>query len=100
MPHGPQSIGNVLAELMARQGYARVQSAHAYEVAWQEAAGPLLAQYTRVGSLRRGALEVIVANSTLVQELGFQRSGLLATLRQRLPNDGIKDLRFRVGAID
>ena len=99
MAHGPQHIGSILSELMARRGYARVQSAAAYDAAWREAAGKLAAEYTRVGSLRRGTLEVIVANSTLVQELGFQKPALLKTLAKLLPDEGIKDVRFRVGTI-
>lgn len=97
---GPQAIGNVLSELMARRGFARVQSVAALEDAWRAAAGPLAAQYTRVGQLRRGALEVVVANSTLVQELGFQKADLLAALAQLLPDETIKNLRFRVGSIE
>ena len=61
----------MLSELMARRGYARVQSAEAYEAAWREAAGPLVAKYSRVGGLRRGTLEVVVANSTLDAGIGF-----------------------------
>ncbi|MEN6407126.1 MAG: DUF721 domain-containing protein [Thermoguttaceae bacterium] len=96
---GPQAIGNVLSELMARRGFARVQSAGAYEAAWREAAGLMIARYTRVGPLRRGTLEIIVANSTLVQELGFQKSQLLKNLAEQLPDEGIEELRFRVGNI-
>ena len=99
MARGPQAIGNVLSELMARRGYARVQSAAEYDAAWGQAAGPLAAQYTRVGGLRRGRLEVVVANSTLMQELGFQKAGLLQSLARLLPDQGIKDLRFRLGVI-
>jgi predicted nucleic acid-binding Zn ribbon protein len=100
MTRGPQTIGNVLSELMSRRGYARVQSAAAYDAAWREAAGALVAQYTRVGAIRRGTLEVIVANSTLVQELGFQKQALLKTLAQLLPDEGIENLRFRAGNIE
>ena len=100
MFRGPQAIGNVLSELMARRGFARVQSAEAVEAAWCEAAGPLAAKYTRVGQRRGVALEVIVANSTLVQELGFQKQELLKTLGELLPDEGIKCLRFRVGNIE
>ena len=100
MNRGPQTIGNVLSELMSRRGYARVQSAAAYDAAWREAAGALVAEYTRVGALRRGTLEVVVANSTLVQELGFQKQTLLTTLAQLLPDEGIQNLRFRVGNIE
>jgi predicted nucleic acid-binding Zn ribbon protein len=99
MRRGPQAIGDVLSELMAQRGYGRVQSAAAYEAAWREAAGPLAAQYTRVGRLSRGTLEVKVANSALVQEFGFQKQELLKTLCGLLPDEGIKNLRFRVGTI-
>jgi predicted nucleic acid-binding Zn ribbon protein len=100
MARGPQTIGNVLSELMSRRGYARVQSAAAYESAWREAAGPLTAAYTRVGQVRRGTLDVVVGNSTLMQELGFQKRGLLRRLGELLPDEGIENLRFRVGVIE
>ena len=100
MPKGPESIGNILAELMARRGFARVQTASVCEDAWRQAAGELAAGYTRVGSVRRGNLEVTVANSTLVQELTFQKRALLQALGELLPDERIRDLRFRLGAID
>jgi len=99
MARGPQHIGNILSELMARRGYARVQSGEEYAVAWREAAGELIAAHSRVGSLRRGTIEVIVANSTLMQELGFQKPVLIKALAELLPNEGIKNIRFRVGTI-
>jgi predicted nucleic acid-binding Zn ribbon protein len=97
---GPKAIGDVLSELMARRGYARVQSAAAYDAAWREAAGPLAAKYTRVGQLRRGTLEVVVANSPLLQELGFQKTEILKSLAALLPDEGIEGLRFRLGNIE
>ena len=100
MKRGPQTIGNVLSELMSRRGYARVQSAATFEAAWNEAAGPLAAKYTRVGPLRRGTLEVVVANSTLVQELGFQKQALLKSLAELLPDEEITNIRFRTGNIE
>ncbi len=71
MPRGPQSIGNVLAELMARRGFARLRSASALQSAWRDAAGELVGRYSRVVGVRRGKLEVIVGHSALVQELTF-----------------------------
>ena len=100
MARGPQQIGSILADLMARRGYARVRSGEAYESAWHQAAGPLVSQYTRVGSVRRGTLEVVVANSTLVQELGFRKTALVRTLAQLLPEEGIENIRFRVGVLE
>ncbi len=100
MPRSPKHIGDVLSELMARRGFARVQSAEQFEAGWREAAGTTIAQYTRPGTLRRGTLEVTVANSTLMQELVFQKPTLLKALAKLLPEERIEDLRFRVGAID
>lgn len=100
MKRGPCAIGEVLSEVMARRGYARVQSAAAYDDAWREAAGPLAANYSRPGTLRRGTLEVIVANSTLMQELGFQKHALLKSLAGLLPDENIENIRFRVGDIE
>ncbi len=92
-------MSSVLADLMARTGFARVQGAAALEAAWREAAGPSAGRFTRVGALRRGKLEVLVANSTYVQELCFQKPALLAALRKALPDQTIADLRFRVGPL-
>jgi predicted nucleic acid-binding Zn ribbon protein len=99
MKTGPQSIGDILSSLMAKQGFARVQSCEALEAAWRDAAGELMAKYTRVGQIRRGTLEILVANSTMLQELGFQKQALLNSLTQLLPDEKIQNLRFRVGNV-
>lgn len=98
-PGGMESIGNILAGLMARKGFARVQGAAALDAAWKQAAGELIAQHTRVGAVRRKKLEILVANSTLVQELGFQKAALLKALKALAPDEPIDDLRFKVGPI-
>ena len=97
---GPQRINNILAELIAKRGFGRVQNAVSYEEAWRQAAGPLAAQYARLGAFKRGTLEVIVANSTLVQELTFQKAGLLEKLKELLPDQGVRGLRFVSGPVD
>jgi predicted nucleic acid-binding Zn ribbon protein len=96
----PKAVGDVLAELMARRGYARQQAAADYSAAWRQAAGELIAAHTRVGSVRRGALEVIVANSVLLQELTFQKPNILSQLGRLLPQERIGNLRLRVGPIE
>jgi hypothetical protein len=95
----PKPIADVLAQLMARRGYAREQSAAAYGEAWRRAVGEPLSSFTQAGLLKRGALEITVANSVLVQELGYQKAEIIAKLCQLLPDQNIRDLRFRVGSI-
>jgi len=96
---GPERIGDILAQLMARRGFAQVQTAAAWETAWRQAAGEMIAKFSRVTAYRGGKLEILVANSVLVQELSFQKPALLASLSRLLPEHAIKDLRFRVGVI-
>jgi predicted nucleic acid-binding Zn ribbon protein len=97
---GPEPIGKIVAELMSQKGFARVQGSAELEEAWQAAAGAAIARFTRVGLLRRGRLEVVVANSVLIQELGFQKPAILEALKEKLPDRSIKDLRFKVGPVE
>jgi hypothetical protein len=52
-----------------------------------------------VAAVRRGKLEILVASSTLAQELTFRKPTLLESLRKSLPDETISELRFRVGPI-
>jgi predicted nucleic acid-binding Zn ribbon protein len=100
MPSGqPQRIGDILSQLMARRGYARIQSGGACADAWREAVGPEMAQFTRATQVRRGVLEVFVSNSTMVQEIGFRKALLIERLAALLPDEHIRDLKLRVGPI-
>lgn len=96
---GPRPIGDLLNELFARRGYGRQQANQNYDEAWREAAGTHLAGKTRVGKVQGGTFEVIAASSTLVQEMTFQKKSLLAQLTQRLPDEQITKLKFRVGNV-
>ena len=96
---GPAKLGDLLAELILRRGYARQQNQSSCEVAWKAVVGEALVRYTRPGQIKRGVLEVTVANSALVQELTFQKQKLVEQLCLQLPDSKIRDLRFRVGPL-
>ena len=96
----PHHVSDVLSELFALRGYARVQADRQLADGWAASAGLLVARQTRVGALRRGVLEILVDNSTLLYELAtYRKATLLADLRDRLPELHLRDLRFRVGAV-
>lgn len=95
----PQAIGDVLSQLMARRGYARLQAQGVLAEAWSTAAGPQLAAVTRAGRIWQGVLEVTATSSVAVQELSFRRVALLARLGELLPEHAIRELRFRVGRV-
>jgi predicted nucleic acid-binding Zn ribbon protein len=96
---GPELLGEILSRLFAARGWGRRQERLHLERAWAEAAGPEIAKDTRVAGLRRGVLEVEVANSALLQELAhFHTRRLLEQLRPRLPGVALNNLRFRAGS--
>lgn len=95
---GPEPLKEVLARLFTARGWGRRQARLHLERAWAEAAGVDQARLSRVLGLKRGVLEIEVGNSVLVQELAnFQKSQLLAKLRDALPGEKIHDLRFKAG---
>ena len=95
----PKKIADVLAQLITARGYGRIQANADFTAAWQQAAGATIAKYTRPGRLRRGTLEVTAGNSTIIQELTFQKQQILAQLQIQLPDAKVRDIRFRVGSI-
>jgi hypothetical protein len=95
--HGAQPISDILSELVARRGFARFRSQQHLEDAWQKAIGEPGCRYTRLGSVRRGTFEILVANSVLLQELaGFQKQSLLRRLQDSLGSTAVRDIRFRL----
>jgi len=95
----PQRIGDVVAQLLARRGYARAHTGGQCAEAWKKAAGEALASCTRATLVRRGVLEVLVSNSTVVQEIGFQKATLIQRLAELVPDQNIRDLKLRVGPL-
>jgi predicted nucleic acid-binding Zn ribbon protein len=98
---GPEKLGEILSRLFTARGWGRRQGRLHLEKAWAEAVGPEHAAQTRVGNLRRGVLEVVVANAVLLQELAhFHKRRLLEQLRRQLPGTPLTDLRFRAGVLE
>lgn len=96
---GPQPIAETLSLLLARRGYAGVEAAAECDEAWTIIVGDKLAPYSRMGKVRRGVLEVLVGNSAVLQELTFQKKHLLDKIMAALPDQKIRDLRFRIGVV-
>ena len=96
----PKPIGNILAELLARRGYGRLQAADACAAAWQQAAGAAWPPDRGPARFAAACWRCGCNNSTLVQELSFEKARLLNDLIELLPDEKIRDLKFRVGPID
>ncbi len=98
-PRPAKRLADVLSQLIARRGYARVRESGELDRVWVEAAGETIASRTRPAKTRRGVLTIIVADSLLMQELTFRKSEIITRLNTLAPERAVKDLRFRVGAI-
>jgi predicted nucleic acid-binding Zn ribbon protein len=96
----PKKMADVLSGLMARKGYARVLAVSALDDAWQAAAGQRLAGHSRPGVVKRGVLEVVVRSSAVLQELTFAKAKILKQLITSCPDEKLRDVKFKVGAID
>src|SRR5437660_10856176 len=82
---GPEKLGDILGRLFTARGWGRRQGRLKLESVWAEAVGPEFAAHTRLGSLRRGVLEVIVDSAPLLQDLAhFHKRRRLTVLRPRL----------------
>jgi predicted nucleic acid-binding Zn ribbon protein len=93
-------LSEVLSRLFTSRGWGQRQDRLRLEEAWRTAAGEQVADRTELGSLRRGALEVIVSDAALLQELaGYEKHRLLLELQQALGARRITDIRFRLGAV-
>jgi hypothetical protein len=98
-PRRPKKAAELIAQLMARKGWGQSTAIDELDVAWKSVATTVWSQQTQLGNVRKGVLEVIVANSALLQQLEFKKQSLVASLQQRLPQNKIKDIRFRIGNV-
>ncbi len=64
---------------------------------WQELAGPSLAGHCRAYEVRHGCLLVECDHPGWMQLLLMQKKPILAKIRQRFPQLGMKDIKVRVG---
>ena len=98
---GPRALSEILGELFTVRGYGRLRALSELEEAWNTAVGEPHCHQTRLGEVRRGVLNVIVAHPTLLEELAaFRKPALLQALRTGAPGTPIHDIRFRVGPIE
>ena len=96
----PKRPANIISQLMARKGYCQTQSANQLEEVWFQIVGPKWQQKTKPGNVNRGVLEVFVANAAVNQKIGFEKKKFLTQLKQRVPQNKITDIKFRVGSVE
>ena len=95
----PKAVADVVAQVMQKKAYAEVRTAGELADAWRAAVPEPYAKQTTVGGIRNGVLEIVVANSLVAQELGFQKEQLLESVQSKLPEAGIRQIRIKAGPV-
>ncbi len=96
-PYRAKHIGVSIRQLMARTGLGQTQAAEELARTWSEIVGPQLSASTHPAKISRGVLNILVQDSSSLQEFELQKRRLLAELQKKLPHAGIKNIRGRVG---
>lgn len=101
----PKAIATIVANVMARKGYAASRAATELTDTWRQQAEQVLGDtvlsgLTTAKGLSRGVLEVIVANHTVMQEINFHRPRLLEATQAAMPEARIRSIRFKVGRVN
>lgn len=89
-------IGSLVSQLISRRGYAQVSANETMQQIIVAEVGEQLGTGFQVGNLRRGVLHVYAVDSVTMQELNFRKRGILQRIQRELPDNKIKDLRFRI----
>ena len=89
-------IGSIVGQLISRRGYAQVSANEAMHQLILAEGGADLGTGLQVGNLRQGVLHLYASDSATLQELNFRKRGILKRLQRELPENKIKDLRFRI----
>ena len=103
-PKREKNVKSLVNQLLARKGFSQTIVNDEIGEAWQSVAsktilGDKVQIKTRTGTVRSGVLEIIVENSSIHQELMFQKRKLLKAIKAKLSSNQITDLRFRIGSV-
>ena len=93
--HDPQSLGDVLSDLVDSYGYRdRLDAARAVE-AWPLVAGDRVAAQTEQAWMRDGVLTVRVASAAWRHQLHLQRDAWRQRLNDALGREVVREIAFR-----
>lgn len=96
--NGPEEVGSLLDALFRRRNWQRRLGLHALFSFWDETVGEEIAGRAQPDLIRGTVLWVRVSDSIWMQQLNLTRTLLLAKLNERLGEDKLTDIRFRIDA--
>ena len=92
----PGQVGNAVLRLIREKGLMNRGASSVLNSEWAAIVGTELAQRSTAKRIRNGVVEVSVSNSAVLEELrGFMHQQVLEELQKRLPESGIRGIRYR-----
>jgi len=95
----PAAVGELLGELLSRQGLEEKFEEYRVWLVWEACVGPQIAANATPLRLRDGVLEVRVSQPVWMQQLQLLKPQLLAKLNRQLDGAPLKDLYLKRGAL-
>ena len=95
----PKTAADLISKITARYGIGSRKSNDQLQGLFDSIVGVELANHCRVNGLSRGVIEVLVSNSAVSQQLSFKKHEIVNHIKKNLPNEKIRDLRFRSGPL-
>ena len=95
----PKSAGKLTAEILTRYAVAGRNANAEMKESWEQAVGATLARYSQAIKKRGKVLEVLVANSSTMSKLQFQKRKIVRQLKNIEAFQTIEDLKFRIGQV-
>ena len=93
---GVEPLKEVLSRVMMARGWGKVSAQAKLEGAWKAVVGPAFETFTQALAIKRGILEVRVADAMVHQQLIMSKAQFLKGIQERL-GPQIKDIKMRVG---
>ena len=95
----PVPVSEVVARTVAALTERHRATAMVDFPAWKTIVGARAARHAQPTTVRRGQVTIHAEDSAFLYELSLRAPGLLAGLRQALPDRDIRELVFSLGAV-
>lgn len=91
----PKTLKHALTRLIRSRGLVNRSAAEALDGEWKEIVGPELSRRSSARRIKNGIVEVFVSNGAALEELrGFFHETALEQLQSRMPESGIKGIKY------
>jgi len=95
----PERIDGVIKSLIEKLDKEARPTSEDIEAIWKDVAGDKAARHAKPVSLRKKRLIVNIDGSSWLYELTLKKESLLSALKNKLGEDKIKELQFRIGEL-